>query len=116
MKIDRFYIEFDIVDSIKSFESESMIIGQSNLDFRFDSTTSIRLGLPNPISLEIGDNLQTFYIAQLVYLNCQDLCYDSLYWMTSNWLDQKFEKWMGSSKCKKNVSVPILCNTYAQLN
>ena len=50
-KIDQFYIEFDQIDSIKSLESESTSIRQSNSDSKFDSTTSIRFGTPNRISL-----------------------------------------------------------------
>ena len=44
-------LKIDIVDSIKSLKSESTIIWRSNSDFRLDSTTSIRFGSPNRISL-----------------------------------------------------------------
>ena len=44
------------------------------------------------MKLQIGDNLWTVNSAQLVYLNHQDLCSDSLHWMMSYWLDQKFAK------------------------
>ena len=53
-KIDRFCIEFAIVDSILILEIRIEVIRRSNSDFRFDSTTSIRFGDPNRISLMGG--------------------------------------------------------------
>ena len=50
-KINRFYIKIVIDDSIKSLESESTIIRQSNSDRDFDSRTTIRFGILNHISL-----------------------------------------------------------------
>ena len=50
-KIDQFYIEFDIVASDFNDLYRIDDIRRSNSDFRFDSTTSIRFGDPNRISL-----------------------------------------------------------------
>ena len=52
-KIDPFYIEIVIVDSIKSLESESDHNRQSNSDRHFDSTTTIQFGTSNCISLDL---------------------------------------------------------------
>ena len=46
-----FYIEIVIVDSIWSLDFESDRNQQTNLDFRFDSTTMIWFATPNRISL-----------------------------------------------------------------
>ena len=53
------------------------------------------------MTLQIGDALRTVHTAQLVYLNCQDMCSDSRHWMTSCWLDQKFTKPTGTIKILK---------------
>ena len=53
------------------------------------------------VKLQIGDNLWTLHTAQLVYLNHQDLCSDSLHQMTSYSLDQKFTKWRGTIRTLK---------------
>ena len=61
------------------------------------------------MKLQIGDDLRTVHSAQLVYLNCQDLCSDSLHLMMSYWRDQKFTKTNGDHQKIKTVAVPILC-------
>ena len=64
-KIDRFISKIDIVDSIKSLESESTTIGQSNSDFRFDSKSSIRFGDPNRISLIVTNSFTKIVMAMM---------------------------------------------------
>ena len=67
------------------------------------------------MKLKIGDDLHTVHTSQLVYSNHQDLCSDPL-------PDEVILA--GSEICKtdgdhqniKIVAVPILCNTYVQLN
>ena len=68
------------------------------------------------MKLQIGHNLQTDHIAQLVYLNHQDLCADSLHRMMSYWLDQKFARTDGDHQNIKFFAVPILCNAFLLLN
>ena len=41
--------------------------------------------------------------------NHLDMCSDSLHWVTSYYLDQKFSKWIDINI----VAVPILCNPYS---
>ena len=53
------------------------------------------------MKLQIGDDLQIIHTTQLVYLNCQDLCSDSLHWMRLYLLDQKFAKWTGTIEILK---------------
>ena len=53
------------------------------------------------MNMQIGDDLQIVHTAQLVYLNRQDFCSESLYRMTSYWLDQKFAKQTGTIKILK---------------
>ena len=53
------------------------------------------------MNLQIGDELRTVHTAQLVYLNHEDLCSNSLHWMTSYWLDQEFTKRMETIKIFK---------------
>ena len=53
-KIDQFYIEIAIVDSIKIVKIPIDINRQSNLESEFDSRTTIWFGLPNRISLMPG--------------------------------------------------------------
>ena len=67
------------------------------------------------MNLHIGDNLLTIHTAQLVYLNCQDLCSDSLHQMASYWLYQKFAKTDRDHQNIKIVAVPFLCNASVQL-
>ena len=66
------------------------------------------------MKLQIGDNLRTVYTAQLVYLNCQDVCCDSLHrMMSSGWI--KNSKTDVDHQNIKIFAIPILCNTYVQL-
>ena len=60
------------------------------------------------IKLQIGEKLLTIHTAQLVYLNHQYLFSDSLYLMTSYWLDYKIKKRTWTIKNVKIVAVPIL--------
>ena len=50
-KIDQFYIEIVIIDSIKSLESKLNHNRRSNSDRHFNLTTTIPFGTSNPISL-----------------------------------------------------------------
>ena len=68
------------------------------------------------LKLQIRDDLPTIHTAQLVYLNCQDLCSKTLWRMMSDWQDQKFAKRTGTIKNIEIVPVPILCNAQVQLN
>ena len=52
IEYDRIYIEIEIVDSDSLLESESDSNGRSNSDRDFDSTTTIRFGTSNDISLD----------------------------------------------------------------
>ena len=61
------------------------------------------------MKLQIRAALWILLTAQLVYLNHQNLCSDSLHQILSYWLDRKFAKRMGNK-------VFILCNANVQLN
>ena len=63
------------------------------------------------MKLQLRDHLPTVHIAQLVYLNHQDLCSDSFHRMTSYCLYQNFAKWTGTIrilKCK--IFAPVYEN------
>ena len=69
------------------------------------------------MKLQIGEYLRTsllrsIHTAQLVHLNHQDMCSNSLNWMTSYWVDQKFTKMAGIIKSIKIFAIP---NAYVQL-
>ena len=68
------------------------------------------------MKLQIGDNLWTVHIAQLLYSVHQGLSSDSLHRMTSYCPDQTLTKKDGDHQNIKIVVIPNLCNTYVQLN
>ena len=59
------------------------------------------------MKLQIDQSLWTVHTAPPVYLNRQDLCCDSLHWMTSYWLDQKFANLQDHQNIK-TVAVPVI--------